>query len=260
MTKILRLSLHGFKSFANKTDIIFGDKYNCILGPNGSGKSTLANTIMGHPNYKVTKGKILLTKNKKTSDITFWSADKRANAGVFLSFQYPSEVPGVNINSFLRTAVNAQRENNKLKPYTIPEFFKLLKEKMKLLGLDASFRKRSLNEGFSGGEKKRSEMLQLLLLKPTFAILDETDSGLDVDGIKAVADAIHTARKQDATESKSKTSGMGIVLITHYERFIKELMPDKVSILCGGKIITQGSTELAKKIHEKGFDQFIKGK
>ena len=219
------------------------NKVHAIMGPNGSGKSTLANTIMGHPKYQITKGKILL--NGK--DFTNSSPDQRAKAGIFLSFQYPSEVPGVKLNTFLRTAVNAKLRQQGKKEYSVVEFFKLLKEKMQLLNMDAKFRKRSLNEGFSGGEKKRMEMLQLLLLEPQFAILDETDSGLDVDGIKQVADAIKEAKSE---------SDMGIILITHYERFTKELMPDMVTVLCNGKVIKQGSEELARKIQEKGFEQF----
>ena len=218
---------------------------HAIMGPNGSGKSTLANAIMGNPKYKVTKGQIIYNDQ----DITNSSVKERADLGIFLSFQYPAEVPGVTINNFLREAVNTKRALQNQKPYSVIDFYKLLKEKMQLLHMDQSFRTRELNAGFSGGEKKRSEMLQLLLLKPIFAILDETDSGLDVDGIKAVADAIHLAKKD---------SPMGIILITHYEHFMRELMPDRVSVLCNGKVIQEGSTELAKKIQEKGFAEFIK--
>ncbi len=220
---------------------------HAIMGPNGSGKSTLAGAIMGNPKYKVTKGKILL--NGK--DITESSVKDRADNGIFLSFQYPSEVPGVTINNFLREAVNTKREQLGKKKYSVVEFYKLLKGKMSMLGMDSSFRTRDLNYGFSGGEKKRSEMLQLLLLQPTFAILDETDSGLDVDGIKTVAKAIHVAKEEEP---------LGVILITHYEHFMRELMPDKVTVLCNGKIIQQGSTELAKKIQKKGFKEFIEEK
>jgi Fe-S cluster assembly ATP-binding protein len=217
---------------------------HAIMGPNGSGKSTLANAIMGNPKYKITKGQILF--NGK--DITCASVKERSDLGLFLSFQYPAEVPGVTINNFLREAVNTKRELQNLKPYSVVDFYKLLKDKMQLLHMDPSFRTRELNAGFSGGEKKRSEMLQLLLLKPIFAILDETDSGLDVDGIKAVAEAIHVAKK---------VSPMGIILITHYEHFMRELMPDKVSVLCNGKVIKEGSTDLAKRIQEQGFNDFF---
>ena len=241
----LHVEVEG-KEILNNINLVFEEgKVHAIMGPNGSGKSTLAYTLMGHPSYKITKGKIIL--NNK--DITTASPDERAKAGIFLSFQYPSEVPGVKLNTFLRAAVNAKRKQQGKKEYSVVEFFKLLKEKMQLLNMDAKFRKRSLNEGFSGGEKKRMEMLQLLLLEPQFAILDETDSGLDVDGIKQVADAIKQAKK---------TTNMGIILITHYERFTKELLPDKVTILCNGKVIKQGSENLAKQIQDKGFEQFNK--
>ncbi|MAG60301.1 Fe-S cluster assembly ATPase SufC [archaeon] len=217
---------------------------HAIMGPNGSGKSTLANAIMGHPKYKITKGKILFNGQ----DITNYSVKERADLGLFLSFQYPAEVAGVTISNFLREAINTKREREGQEKLSVIDSYKLLKEKMELLDMDPKFRTRDLNSGFSGGEKKRSEMLQLLLLKPVFAILDETDSGLDVDGIKAVAKAIHIARKD---------SPMGIILITHYEHFMRELSPDKVTVLCNGKIIQQGSKELAKKIQEKGFNQFV---
>ena len=218
---------------------------HAIMGPNGSGKSTLAAVIMGNPKYKVSKGKIILNGE----DITNASVKERADLGIFLSFQYPVEVPGVTINNFLREAVNIKREQAGKEKYSVVEFYKLLKEKMELLHMNSSFRTRDLGVGFSGGEKKRSEMLQLLLLKPVFAILDETDSGLDVDGIKAVARAIQIAKQE---------TPMGIILITHYEHFMRELAPDKVTVLCNGNIIQQGSKELAQKIQERGFAQFIK--
>ncbi len=230
--------LHGI-SLSFESGIV-----HAIMGPNGSGKSTLANTIMGHPKYKITKGKILFNNQ----DITHSSVKERADLGLFLSFQYPAEVPGVTINNFLREAINTRRERLGEEKLSVVDSYKLLKEKMELLDMDPKFRTRDLNAGFSGGEKKRSEMLQLLLLKPVFAILDETDSGLDIDGIKAVAKAIHIARHD---------SPMGIILITHYEHFMRELAPDKVTVLCNGKIIQQGSKELAQKIQEKGFAQFV---
>ena len=242
--KNLHVEVDG-KPILKGIDLIFeSNTVHAIMGPNGSGKSTLANAVMGNPKYKITKGQLLLNGQ----DITNASVKERADAGIFLSFQYPSEVPGVTINNFLREAVNTKRELNGLKKYSVVDFFKLLKEKMQTLDMDHKFRTRELNAGFSGGEKKRSEMLQLLLLEPNLAILDETDSGLDVDGIRAVAKAIHLAKE---------TSPMGIILITHYEHFMRELMPDKVSVLCNGKIIKQGSTELAKQIQEKGFTRFI---
>jgi len=181
-------------------------KVHALMGPNGSGKSTLAHAIMGHPKYKITSGQILL--NGK--DITYEKPHLRAQAGLFLSFQYPSEVSGVSISSFLRTAVNSVSD----KKYSVLEFHKILKEKMAVLKIDSSFTRRGLNEGFSGGEKKRMEMLQLLMLQPKYALLDETDSGLDVDAIKTVAEGIIEARKQNT---------MGIIVITHYNRFLEYL-------------------------------------
>ena len=219
---------------------------HAIMGPNGSGKSTLAHTLMGNPRYKITQGKIIL--NGK--DITNASVKERADAGIFLSFQHPAEISGVTINSFLREAINTKREREGKRKLSVVDCYKLIKDKMAVLKMDSSFRTRDLNAGFSGGEKKRSEMLQLLLLNPLFAILDETDSGLDVDGIKAVAEAIRQAQKEN-------DSPMGIILITHYEQFLQELAPDRVTVLCNGKVIQQGSKELAQKIQEKGFSSLM---
>ena len=229
--------LHGI-SLEFKTGIV-----HAIMGPNGSGKSTLANTLMGHPKYKITNGKILFNDQ----DITNFSVKERADLGIFLSFQHPVEIPGVTISSFLRETINTKREREGKVKLSVVDCYKLVKEKMDILKMPSTMRSRDLNAGFSGGEKKRSEMLQLLLLEPKFAILDETDSGLDVDGIKAVAKAIKHAKSN---------SPMGIILITHYEQFLQELSPDCVTILCNGKIIQQGSKELAQKIQEKGFASF----
>lgn len=231
----------------NGTEIIHGISLTfnqgsvyALMGPNGSGKSTLAHAIMGHPNYKITKGQILLDGK----DVTHEKANVRAKAGLFLSFQYPAEISGVTISNFLRTAVN----NIKDKKYNIIDFHNLLKEKMNELHMDISFNKRYLNEGFSGGEKKRAEILQMMLLEPKFAILDETDSGLDVDAIKIVADGINKARKK----------GMGVIVITHYNKFLSYLQPDEVNVMYKGKIVGNGKFNLAKEIEERGFDEIIK--
>jgi len=207
-----------------------------IMGPNGSGKSTLANVLMGHPKYKVTSGQILLDGE----NITNLKADERAKKGLFLSFQYPSEVSGVRISSFLRTAYNTVTG----KDISVVEFHKMLKEKMAQLNMDSSFLKRSLNEGFSGGEKKKCEILQLITLNPKYAILDETDSGLDIDALKVVANGINSIKNDD----------MGILVITHYYRILDYLTPNKVYIMQDGKITRSGGAELAKEIENKGYE------
>ncbi len=212
-----------------------------LMGPNGAGKSTLANALMGNPNYQLNNGKIIL--NGK--DITLESTDNRAKAGLFLSFQYPIEIPGIKLNNFLRTAVNNLQE----KKYSVIEFQKRVEDKMRLLGIDLSFVKRYLNEGFSGGEKKKSEILQLMLLQPKYAFLDETDSGLDVDGIKIVAQGIAQARKENPQ--------LCIIVITHYLKFLEYLHPDSVSILHQGKILKQGGASLAYDIEQHGFTKLL---
>ncbi len=214
-------------------------KVHALMGPNGSGKSTLANALMGNPKYKITSGKVLLN----SKDITAEKAHLRAQAGLFLSFQYPAEIGGVTITNFLRTAVNNLRE----KKYSVIEFHQVLKEKMALLKMDPAFARRYLNQGFSGGEKKRSEILQMLMLEPKYALLDETDSGLDVDSIKAVAEGIKIAHGK----------GMGVILITHYQRFLEYLRPDTVSVLCEGRIVAQGGKELAQRIEKEGFEKLV---
>ena len=213
-------------------------KVHALMGPNGSGKSTLANVLMGHPKYKVTKGKIILDGE----DITELEADKRAKKGLFLSFQYPSEVPGVSMANFLRTAVNARRD--KKSPVPIGEFVKQLKEMMKMLKIDESFMHRYLNDGFSGGEKKRAEILQMAMLKPQMAILDETDSGLYVDSLKVVAEGINSLMSPE----------MGVLLITHYQRILDYVKPNKVYIMMNGKVAASGGAELVSQIESKGYE------
>lgn len=215
-------------------------KIHALMGPNGSGKSTLAYALMGHPKYTITKGKIILDGE----DITHEKTYLRARKGLFLSFQHPAEVPGVTISSFLRTAVNANLE----KKHSVVDFQKLMKEKMVQLKIDASFSKRYVNEGLSGGEKKRLEILQLLLLNPTYALLDETDSGLDVDAIRTVAEGVLQAHKEQ---------DMGIIVITHYPRFLEYLKPDTVSVMIQGTIVAQGSYDLAKRIEKDGFQEWM---
>ncbi len=212
-----------------------------IMGPNGSGKSTLAQTIMGNPKCNVTQGKILFDGK----DITSFKPDLRAREGLFLSFQHPVEVHGVRPSAFLRAALNLRRE----KPLSVVEFHQYFKEKMAQLNIDPSLTRRYLHEGLSGGEKKLLEVLQLLVLEPTFAFLDETDSGLDVDALKRVVESINTLRKRN---------DMGIIIITHYPRLLDYITPDKVSILCKGKIVAQGGKELAQTIEREGFEPLLK--
>ena len=215
-------------------------KVAALMGPNGSGKSTLAYALMGHPRYKISSGKIFLD-NK---DITKLPADERAKKGMFLSFQYPHEISGVSISNFLRSALNAIRESKNEYPISVMDFHEMLQEKMKVLKINSSFASRYLNEGFSGGEKKKMEILQMAVLGPKIGILDETDSGLDVDALRAVADGIN----------KLKNPQMGILLITHYQRILDYIIPDKVHIMVNGEIARSGSKELALEVEKKGYE------
>ena len=212
-------------------------KIHALMGPNGSGKSTLANVIMGHPKYEITKGEIIFNGEI----INDMSPDARAKLGLFLSFQYPNEIDGVSISTFLRQALNAKRKE----PISVLDFHNLLKEKMSLLKMDESFAERYLNQGFSGGEKKKSEILQLAVLDPKTAILDETDSGLDIQAIRDVAEGINTLVKDD----KDKI----ILIITHYKRILELIKPNKLSILIDGKIALEGGPELVDQLEEKGY-------
>ena len=209
---------------------------HALMGPNGSGKSTLANTLMGNPNYEVTEGRILLNGE----DLTEADPDERAKAGLFMAFQYPATIPGVSMANFLRMAVNARRED----PIKVKEFGAMLKENMEILRIRREFTSRYLNEGFSGGEKKRAEILQLAMLQPDFAILDETDSGLDIDALRIVADGVNAMRGDDR----------GFLIITHYTRILEYVKPDFVHILIDGRIVREGGAELATELEEKGYE------
>ena len=213
-----------------------------LMGPNGAGKSSLGYALLGHPAYKVTAGQIIF----EGEDVTKLPTNERAKKGLFLSFQYPSEVPGVSMANFLRTAINSRR--NKKSPIPVAEFIKQLKEIMKMLKMDESFMHRYLNEGFSGGEKKRAEILQLAMLKPGMAVLDETDSGLDVDSLKVVADGIN----------KLMSPGMGILLITHYQRILNYIKPNKVYVMMNGKVVKSGGEELSHEIEAQGYESLQK--
>ncbi len=212
------------------------DQTHALMGPNGSGKSTLANTVMGNPNYEVTEGKIFFNGE----DLTGADPDERARAGLFLAFQYPATIPGVSVANFLRLAVNARREE----PIKVKEFGKVLGENVELLKIDRSFTSRYLNEGFSGGEKKRAEILQLAMLRPEVAVLDETDSGLDIDALRIVSDGVNALRGPE----------MGVLIITHYTRILKYVKPDFVHIMLDGQIVREGGAELADELEEKGYD------
>tara|TARA_Y100000031_G_scaffold155449_1_gene206255 strand:- start:644 stop:1396 length:753 start_codon:yes stop_codon:yes gene_type:complete len=211
-----------------------------LMGPNGSGKSTLAYALMGHPKYEITSGKVFLNGE----DVTNTSPDQRAKKGLFLSFQYPQEIAGVSVSNFLRTALNAIRESKNEKQISVMDFHKLLQEKMKLLKIDKSFALRYVNEGFSGGEKKRMEILQMAVLQPQIGILDETDSGLDIDALRTVANGVNNLKGPD----------LGILLITHYQRILNYITPDKVHIVINGKIVKSGGKELALEVEEKGYE------
>jgi Fe-S cluster assembly ATP-binding protein len=215
---------------------------HAIMGPNGTGKSTLAYTLMGHPSYLVTSGEVSF----KGKDLLAMSPDERSRFGLFLAFQYPLSIPGVTVANFLRTAVNARRraENPQDKGVPIPEFRKLLKEKMDFLKMDPAFAGRYLNEGFSGGEKKRAEILQMAILEPEIAILDETDSGLDIDALRIVSEGVNSLRNPD----------LGVLVITHYQRILNYIKPDVVHVMMDGRVVETGGPDLALHLEEHGYD------
>jgi Fe-S cluster assembly ATP-binding protein len=241
-----KLEIRDLHATVEGTEILKGvdltinqGEIHALMGPNGSGKSTLANTLLGHPKYKVTKGDILIDG----VSLVDLSPDKRAKRGLFLAFQYPVAVPGVTMFSFLRAAYNAVHTDEKNQAPTIFDFKETLAERMKLLEMDESFMNRYLNEGFSGGEKKRAEILQLAMLKPKFAVLDETDSGLDIDALRVVAEGV----------SKIASDDLGILVITHYQRILKYIRPTFVHVMYEGRITASGGQELSLKLEEKGY-------
>ena len=213
---------------------------HAIMGPNGSGKSTLASVLAGREKFKVTEGKITYFGN----DLFEMSPEVRASEGIFLGFQYPIEIPGVSMVNFMKTAVNEQRKHKGLEPLSSQDFLKLMREKKALVELDAALVNRSVNEGFSGGEKKRNEIFQMAMLEPKLSILDETDSGLDIDALRIVANGVN----------KLKTSENATIVITHYQRLLDYIIPDFVHVLYNGKIIKSGGKELALELEEKGYD------
>ncbi len=231
----------GGKTIIKGLNLTIGQgEIHALMGRNGAGKSTLSAVLTGNPAYTVTEGSIRF--NGK--DLLAMTPDERANEGLFLSFQYPVEIPGVSMVNFLKTAVNAKRQYQGLEPLSASEFLKLKREKEKLLDITSGMQNRSVNEGFSGGEKKKNEVFQMAMLQPRLAILDETDSGLDVDALRIVADGFN----------KIRTPKMSAIIITHYERMLDYIRPDYVHVLHNGRIVETGDAALAKAIDERGFD------
>jgi Fe-S cluster assembly ATP-binding protein len=219
-----------------------GGEVHAVMGPNGTGKSTLSNVIAGRAGYDVTQGEVLLDGK----DVFAMAADERARAGIFLAFQYPVEIPGVSTSSFLKTAINAKRRAEGQKEIDAMEFLKLVKAKTKALGMADDMIKRPLNVGFSGGEKKRAEVLQMTLLEPRVAILDETDSGLDIDALKVVSDGVNALRREDRA----------FLVITHYQRLLDYIVPDHVHVLVNGRIAASGGKELALELEAEGYAKY----
>ena len=233
----------GDKEILKGIDLTIGQgEIHAVMGPNGAGKSTLGAVLTGRPGYEVTEGTILY--NGK--DLLSMAPEERAWAGLFLSFQYPIEIPGVTITAFMKAAVNAKRKAAGLEEMKTSEFLKLMKEKMAFVQMKPEFAKREVNVGFSGGEKKRNEIFQMALLDPTLSILDETDSGLDVDALKIVADGVNSLRSPEKSA----------IIVTHYHKLLEYVQPDYVHVLKAGRIVTTGGRELIDAIESKGFDQF----
>ncbi len=235
-----RSILKGINLKINKGEI------HAIMGPNGSGKSTLANVISGHEDYEITKGNIYF----KDQEINELSPEERAHEGVFMSFQYPVEIPGVTVTNFIKTAINESRKSKGLEEMPSSEMLKKIREKAALLEIDSKFLSRSLNEGFSGGEKKRNEIFQMAMMEPELAVLDETDSGLDIDALKIVANGV----------IKCSNDGNSVLVITHYQRLLDYIVPDYVHVVMDGKVVKSGDKDLAKKIEEIGYDWLKKEK
>lgn len=240
--KDLHVNVEGKEILKGVTLRIKQGEVHALMGPNGSGKSTLAYALMGHPNYEVTSGEALF----KGQNILDLEPDERSRLGLFLAFQYPVAIPGVSLANFLRTALSARRkaENPDDRGVPIPEFRKLLMEKLQLLQMDPAFAGRYLNEGFSGGEKKRAEILQMATLEPEIAILDETDSGLDIDALRIVAEGVNAQRGEN----------LGVLVITHYQRILNYIQPDFVHIMLNGRIVESGGADLASHLEEHGYD------
>ncbi len=241
------LSIQNLHAKVEDKDILKGinltvkaGEVHAIMGPNGSGKSTLSAVIAGNENYEVTEGAVFLDGE----DLADLAPEERAHKGIFLSFQYPVEIPGVSVTNFMKTAINESRKANGKEEMPANEMLKLIREKSELLEIDRKFLSRSLNEGFSGGEKKRNEIFQMAMLEPKVAILDETDSGLDIDALRIVANGVN----------KLKSENNAVIVITHYQRLLDYIVPDFVHVLYNGKIVKSGGKELAYELEEKGYD------
>lgn len=238
--KNLHATINGKEILKGINLVIKTGEVHAIMGPNGSGKSTLSAVLVGNPMYEVTQGEV--TFNGK--DLLAMAPEDRAHEGLFLSFQYPVEIPGVSMTNFMRAAINEKRKYQGLEPMSAADFIKLMKEKRKVVELDSKLSNRSVNEGFSGGEKKRNEIFQMAMLEPTLSILDETDSGLDVDALRVVAEGVNKLKRPDTST----------IVITHYERLLDLIKPDIVHVLYNGRIVKTEGPELAKEIEDKGYD------
>jgi Fe-S cluster assembly ATP-binding protein len=236
----LHVSVEGTEILKGVDLTVMPGEVHALMGPNGSGKSTLANTLLAHPDYEVTSG----TVRFKGDDITDWATDVRGKAGLFLAFQYPEEIPGVSVVQFLRQALSARKGID----LSVLELRLSIMEWMQRLGMDSSFADRYLNEGFSGGEKKRNEVLQLAILEPELAILDETDSGLDIDALRIVAKGVNEVHRDRPS--------MGVLAITHYQRLLEELVPDVVHIMIDGRIVATGGLELVERLERDGYESW----
>lgn len=238
--KNLHATINGKEILKGINLVIKTGEVHAIMGPNGSGKSTLSAVLVGNPMYEVTQGEV--TFNGK--DLLAMAPEDRAHEGLFLSFQYPVEIPGVSMTNFMRAAINEKRKYQGQEPMSAGDFIKLMKEKRKVVELDSKLSNRSVNEGFSGGEKKRNEIFQMAMLEPTLSILDETDSGLDVDALRIVAEGVNKLKRPDTST----------IVITHYDRLLDLIKPDIVHVLFNGRIVKTGGPELAKEIEDKGYD------
>ncbi|MDD2286431.1 MAG: Fe-S cluster assembly ATPase SufC [Paludibacter sp.] len=238
--KDLHASINGKEILKGLSLSVKPGEIHAIMGPNGSGKSTLSSVITGNPSFEVTQGSIVF----ESKDLQKMAPEERANEGIFLSFQYPVEIPGVSMVNFMRTAINEQRKYRNLPPISATDFLRIMREKKALVEMDNKLTNRSVNEGFSGGEKKRNEIFQMAMLEPKLAILDETDSGLDIDALRIVANGVN----------KLKSPENATIVITHYQRLLEYIIPDYVHVLYDGKIVKSGGKELAMELETRGYD------